>query len=118
MAGADVLVCQLEIPVATVADAARAARAGGTRVVLNAAPARELPDELLDLVDLLVVNEVEAQAITGPGELDMTRCVAGGARGSCSPWAAAGAWYARPGRPRRDSVPPFSRHGRRHHGGR
>ncbi len=32
----------------------------GTRVVLNAAPARELPAELLDAVDVLVVNEHEA----------------------------------------------------------
>ncbi|HEU5109509.1 MAG TPA: PfkB family carbohydrate kinase, partial [Micromonosporaceae bacterium] len=36
---ADVLVTQLEIPVPTVAEAARAARAAGTRVLLNAAPA-------------------------------------------------------------------------------
>jgi ribokinase len=62
---ADVLLCQLEIPIETVTAAARAARAAGVRVVLNAAPARELPAELTDAVDLLVVNEVEAQTITG-----------------------------------------------------
>jgi len=61
----DVLLCQQEIPVGTVVAAARAARAGGTRMILNAAPARELPAELLENVDLLVVNEVEAQAVTG-----------------------------------------------------
>jgi ribokinase len=60
---ADVLVAQLEIPLATVAAAAEAARAAGTRVVLNAAPARELSRELLSTVDLLVVNQVEAAAI-------------------------------------------------------
>ncbi|MFC3504906.1 ribokinase [Micromonospora krabiensis] len=64
---ADVLVAQLEIPVETVTQAAVAARAAGTRVVLNAAPARQLPDELLAAVDLLVVNEREAQALTGHG---------------------------------------------------
>ncbi|MFD6565044.1 ribokinase [Micromonospora profundi] len=64
---ADVLVAQLEIPVQTVADAAVAARAAGTRVILNAAPARDLPPELLAAVDLLVVNEGEAQAFTGRG---------------------------------------------------
>lgn len=64
---ADVLVCQLEIPVETVTAAAVAARAAGVRVLLNAAPARELPDELLAAVDLLVVNEGEAQTITGAG---------------------------------------------------
>lgn len=70
---ADVLVCQLEIPVATVTEAAGAARAAGTRVVLNAAPALPLPADLLRLVDLLVVNEIEAQAILGgpvPGDGD------------------------------------------------
>ncbi|RLP99629.1 ribokinase [Micromonospora sp. CV4] len=65
--GADVLVAQLEIPVQTVAAAAVAAHAAGTRVVLNAAPARDLPPELLAAVDLLVVNEGEAQAFTGRG---------------------------------------------------
>ncbi|MFI7211855.1 ribokinase [Micromonospora maritima] len=64
---ADVLVAQLEVPVETVTEAARAARAGGTRVVLNAAPARPLPADLLAATDLLVVNEPEAQALTGRG---------------------------------------------------
>jgi ribokinase len=68
--GADVLVCQLEIPVETVAQAAVAAHAAGVRVLLNAAPARDLPDELLAAVDLLVVNEGEAQAILGSGRDD------------------------------------------------
>lgn len=62
---ADVLVAQLEIPVETVTRAAVTARAAGTRVVLNAAPARELPQELVDVVDLLVVNQIEARAVGG-----------------------------------------------------
>ncbi|MET8353429.1 MULTISPECIES: ribokinase [unclassified Micromonospora] len=65
--GADVLIAQLEIPVQTVASAAVAARAAGTRVILNAAPARDLPPELLAAVDVLVVNEGEAQTFTGRG---------------------------------------------------
>ncbi|MEV4488513.1 ribokinase [Micromonospora coxensis] len=64
---ADVLVAQVEIPLETVTAAAVAARQAGTRVVLNAAPARPLPDELLAAVDLLVVNETEAQTLTGRG---------------------------------------------------
>ncbi|MEV6365639.1 ribokinase [Micromonospora musae] len=64
---ADVLVAQLEIPVETVTEAAVVARAAGTRVVLNAAPARPLSDELLAAVDVLVVNEREAHALTGRG---------------------------------------------------
>lgn len=68
--GADVLVAQLEIPVETVTEAALAARAAGVRVLLNAAPARPLPAELLDAVDLLVVNEGEAFTISGHGRED------------------------------------------------
>jgi ribokinase len=72
----DVLVCQLEIPVGTVTEAMAAARAAGTRTILNAAPARELPPELLANVDLLVVNEVEAGAVTGRGEIDLPALLA------------------------------------------
>ncbi|WP_025617543.1 ribokinase [Salinispora cortesiana] len=64
---ADVLVAQLEIPVETVTEAAVAARAAGTRVVLNAAPARTVPPELFAATDVLVVNESEAQTLTGHG---------------------------------------------------
>jgi ribokinase len=76
IAGGDVLLCQQEIPVATVTAACRAARAGGTRTILNAAPARELPPELLAAVDLLVVNEVEAPMITGQPAPDMAALLA------------------------------------------
>jgi ribokinase len=65
IAGADVLLCQLEVPLPTVVEAATTARAGGTTVVLNAAPARALPADLLSQVDVLVVNEGEAAAIAG-----------------------------------------------------
>ena len=45
--------------------AAEAARSGGARVMLNAAPMRELPPALLARVDILVVNAVEAEALCG-----------------------------------------------------
>jgi ribokinase len=76
IAHGDVLLCQQEVPVATVIDACRAARAGGTWTVLNAAPARELPPELLANVDLLVVNETEAEVVTGSAEPDMAALLA------------------------------------------
>lgn len=76
IASGDVLLCQLEIPIETVTAACRAARAGGTRTILNAAPARELPADLLANVDLLVVNEVEAQTITGSEGPDMAALLA------------------------------------------
>jgi ribokinase len=59
------LLMQLETPVATVLAYAQAARAQGAKVVLNAAPARALPDELLRCVDILVVNEGELATLAG-----------------------------------------------------
>ena len=59
IAGARVLLLQLEIPVTIVEMALRHAKAAGVTTVLNSAPARELPDELLAQVDLLVLNETE-----------------------------------------------------------
>jgi len=104
IAGSDVLVCQQEIPVETVIAAARAARDGGTRVILNAAPARELPPELIEMVDLLVVNEGEAQAVTGAAEPDLAALLALVPRVVLT-LGGAGSWYAdREGRNER--VPP------------
>jgi ribokinase len=59
------LLMQLEIPISTVTAYAKAARAAGVRVVLNAAPACPLPNELLALVDVIVVNEGELRALSG-----------------------------------------------------
>jgi ribokinase len=59
--GAKIVLSQLEIPLATVQEAA----AKSSYFILNAAPAAELPDELLADVDLLVVNETEAEVIGG-----------------------------------------------------
>jgi len=56
---AEVLLTQLEVPLAAVAAALELARAAGTRTVLNPAPAVQLPDRLLPLVDVLVPNEHE-----------------------------------------------------------
>ena len=55
-----VAVFQLENPVGLVMAAARAAQRAGCTVILNAAPATNVPEELFEAVDLLVVNEVEA----------------------------------------------------------
>ena len=64
LAGARILILQNEIPEAANIAAARAAKAAGAYVVLNAAPARGMAQELLDLVDLLVVNRVEAEMLS------------------------------------------------------
>ncbi|WP_280242928.1 ribokinase [Nocardia abscessus] len=63
IAAADILLCQLEIPVDTVAAAAHHARANDTTVVLNPSPARHLPAELWADVDVAVVNSGEAERL-------------------------------------------------------
>ncbi|MFI1192456.1 ribokinase [Micromonospora sp. NPDC020750] len=98
---ADVLVAQLEIPVATVTQAALAARAAGTRVILNAAPAQRVPDELLAAVDLLVVNENEALALTGRGRDDPGALLALAPRAVLT-LGGDGAWYVE-----RDAEPAY-----------
>ncbi len=74
--GARVLLMQLEVPLPTIAAAARAAREAGVTVVLNAAPAVAAGELPLDHVDLLVVNEGEARTVAGVG---------GGAAGDVEP---------------------------------
>ena len=65
IAASSVLAMQLEIPLETVIAAARIARAADTTVMLNAAPIRDLPAELLSSLDILVVNEHEASHLAG-----------------------------------------------------
>ncbi|AQA24708.1 pfkB carbohydrate kinase family protein [Rhodococcus sp. MTM3W5.2] len=60
IADADLLLSQLELPLAAVTAGARHARANGTTVILNPSPAAPLPDQLIACVDVLVVNETEA----------------------------------------------------------
>lgn len=65
IAEAAVLLCQLEVPMATVAAAIEIAARHGTLVVLNPAPAQPLEPRQLDQVDFLVPNEFEAGLLTG-----------------------------------------------------
>ncbi|KGA22931.1 ribokinase [Pectobacterium brasiliense] len=62
---ASALLMQLESPLETVIAAAKLAHENQTKVILNPAPARELPDELLSLVNMITPNETEAQFLTG-----------------------------------------------------
>ena len=55
----DAVLCQLEVPVATVASAL-AAKADRGLFAVNLAPAIPVPENLLRLADLLIVNEIEA----------------------------------------------------------
>jgi ribokinase len=69
-----VLLLQNEVPEAVSLAAAREAKRNGALIVLNAAPARAMSQALLDLVDVLVVNRVEAAMLSG--EDDPARALA------------------------------------------
>lgn len=80
IAAADVLLCQLEIPIEVTLAAMRAAAGASTITVLNAAPAAELPAGALADVDVLCVNESEAATLVGApveagGELEAARAL-------------------------------------------
>jgi ribokinase len=62
---AKVLLLQLEIPLESVIHAAKWGRQKGMTVILNPAPARDLPDELIANVDYIVPNETELNLLTG-----------------------------------------------------
>lgn len=59
------LVLQLETPMPQVLGAAKVAHTAGCPVLLNPSPIQPLPDALWPLVNILVVNEVEAAALAG-----------------------------------------------------
>lgn len=65
IAQASALLMQLESPLESVLAAAKIAHQNQTKVVLNPAPACELSDELLGLVDMITPNETEAEKLTG-----------------------------------------------------
>ena len=69
-AGAAALLVQLEVPLDTVEAALRLARERGLTTILNPAPARPLPEGLLELVDILTPNETELLSIAGEGASD------------------------------------------------
>ena len=60
---AAILLLQNEVPESLNIVAARKARELGLTVCLNAAPAREMSSEFLALVDVLIVNAIEAEAL-------------------------------------------------------
>jgi len=62
---ADVLLLQLEVPIPSSQRAAEIARVGGATVILNPAPARELPDDFLRYIDIVTPNETETEMLTG-----------------------------------------------------
>jgi len=62
---AEVVLMQLEIPVASVVFAAAHGLKTESKVILNPAPAQELPNEIYSNLYLITPNETEAQILTG-----------------------------------------------------
>ncbi len=65
IAAAGILLMQLETPLETVQTAAEIASSSSVKVILNPAPARKLPAELLRLASIMTPNEFEAEVLTG-----------------------------------------------------
>jgi ribokinase len=80
--GARCVLLQLEVPMEAVAAGLREARRVGATCILDPAPARALPREILELVDIATPNENEACVLAGvpPSRVNATEAVALGNR--------------------------------------
>ncbi|MFC3885627.1 ribokinase [Bacillus songklensis] len=65
MKSADMLLLQNEIPWETTTHVFEEAQNSDTRVFFNPAPAFKVPEDVLPLIDVLILNETEVQVITG-----------------------------------------------------
>lgn len=62
---AEIIMLQMEVPYETVKTVCSLAKKHRKKVILNVAPARKLDDEILKNVNILVINEIEAETISG-----------------------------------------------------
>lgn len=60
-----ILLLQLEVPLPIVVQAAEMAKRAGAIIILDPAPAQELPAELYGIIDIFTPNEVEAALLAG-----------------------------------------------------
>ncbi|WIV13516.1 ribokinase [Proteiniborus sp. MB09-C3] len=67
----DFIILQLEIPMNTVLYSAKLAKKHGKKVVLNPAPAKELPKEIYEYIDYITPNETELARITGIDDIKL-----------------------------------------------
>src|SRR2546421_2783543 len=67
-----VLLMQLEVPIECVATAARIADSAAMRVMIDPAPPRPLPDELITMTDVIRANAGEIEQLTGVPVRDRT----------------------------------------------
>lgn len=70
IASADIVLMQLESPMECVEHAAKIARDGGAKVILNPAPAADIPDSLYGYLYAIVPNQSEASALSGVDIVD------------------------------------------------
>ncbi|MDA3979666.1 ribokinase [Gallibacterium sp. AGMB14963] len=66
----DALLMQLETPLEAIIHATQIAKQAGKHTILNPAPAKPLPDELLSLLTMITPNETEAEVLTGVKVVD------------------------------------------------
>ena len=78
----DIVLLQLEVPLAVVTAAARLASARRARVILNLAPYAALPADIVALADPVVVNEHEALLLADSEALPASLLVTFGAAGA------------------------------------
>lgn len=98
---AQVLLCQMEVPMAANLAVLRLARAAGVTTIFNSAPiSSEVPEEVYRLTDIFCPNESEAELLTGIAvhTLDDARLAAGvilerGAKAALITLGARGALY-------------------------
>ena len=75
MEAAQILLMQLEIPIATIEQVAKNAKQNHQKMIINPAPAQKLSDELLNGLFLLTPNETEASILTGIHVVDEVTAV-------------------------------------------
>ena len=90
IAGAQVLLASLEVPLPAIERAVALAKDAGTRAVLNLSPVAELSPQTLAALDPLVVNEHEAQWLLD-GETDLRKLLDLGPRSAVVTLGGAGA---------------------------
>lgn len=94
IAGADLLVVQLEIPLDTVDHALQVAQAHGVRSILNPAPAVSLEPEFIARANWLTPNETELVTLFGENPADLRSLVAHGDQTLIETMGAAGVRWA------------------------
>jgi ribokinase len=108
LAQAQVVICQLEIPLATVGEVLKRARALGKTVILNPAPvSAPLPADWYPCIDYLIPNESEASILTGrpvdsvaSAQLAASALLAAGVGKVIITLGGEGAWFADAGHSR------------------